>query len=107
MTLTVVTGSCPHAIFLEKHVCSDCITNEDALEFSKLVRTGQRFTGQNSVIIGEPMFKVIGGRCVNDPGVTVIQCNLQSNFCYKKGNDCTTQHDTSNGHLYYQEIYCH
>ena len=100
------TGTCPHENFLAKHVCRHCTTEKEALEFSREARVGHWATGRNSVIIGNPQFVHSGESCHNDPGVTVLECNLNSGYCYFRGRDCKTRHHTENGHLFYRETAC-
>jgi hypothetical protein len=46
--------SCPHPSFVRKHLCLDCRTEADALDFSK----GRMDTNANTVLFGNPTFEV-------------------------------------------------
>ena len=101
--------NCPHANFSRKHWCKDCVTEEDALEFS-LPRIGQ--TGLNSVLAGTLQdldFQINSDRglCQNEKLGVVFECNLERRNCRLRGKQCTTYHHTGNGHMYYQSTRCH
>ena len=96
--------SCPHPAFITKHLCRDCATEEDALEFSK---PRKHQTGLNSVLAGNVSFEINDhGRCQNEELATVFECNLQTENCKLRGRNCTTYHNTGNGHMYYQNTFC-
>lgn len=98
------TGDCPHRSFLRKHVCQNCRTTADALEFSK----GRQDTVVNTVLLGRLNFRHDNtkiGRCTHD-AVQAMKCNLQTNTCQVMGQSCVSSHDTGNGHLFYREIKC-
>ena len=97
--------TCPHPAFTRKHHCQHCQNEEDALEFSS-PRRGE--TGRNSVLAGNVMNFQINdrGHCQNENLGVVYECNLQMGYCRLRGEQCTTYHNTGNGHLYYDSTRC-
>ena len=100
--------NCPHFNFARKHLCEDCVTEEDALIFSR-PRIGE--TGQNSVLAGTLQdldFQINSDRgvCQNEKLGVVFECNLELQNCRLRGKQCTTYHHTGNGHMYYQSTRC-
>ena len=100
------SNGCPHPTFVLKHLCKDCNTNQDALDFSKERRIGRYKTNKNSVVFGSPGYKFDGGEdCVSDP-VKIVTCTLNTGHCVENGHNCICKHSNRNGHLFYQDIRC-
>ena len=107
---------CPHKNFLIKHVCPGCLTEGDALDFSRL--RGERLREQhhrqgrirkvnlNTVIFGTPKFIEVEDRCVNENPVTAFKCTMRENSCRRMGDNCLVKHHFKTGHLFPEEIEC-
>ena len=105
---------CPHNLFVRKHLCANCSSEEDALEISKR-RVKFSPTVVNGVIFGDKDddnwevvtnlhgFKTL---CKNKIGMMHYTCNLNANRCRRNGKNCFTLHDTENGHFYYKKTVC-
>ena len=105
---------CPHNMFVRKHLCANCSSEEDALEISKR-RVKFSPTVVNGVIFGnednnfwETVTNLHGHKtlCKNKVGMMHYTCNLKANRCRRNGKNCFTLHDTENGHFYYQKTVC-
>lgn len=105
---------CPHNMFVKKHLCENCSSEEDALEISKR-RVKFSPTVVNGVIFGneddnfwETVRNLHGHKtlCKNKIGMMHYTCNLKANRCRRNGKNCFTLHDTENGHFYYQKTVC-
>jgi hypothetical protein len=98
---------CPHPAFIKKHWCQeDCTTKEDALVFSLARRLE---TGRNTVLAGYTTFDrdpEDSDMCKNVALTTVYQCNLAPGNCWLFGNNCTVNHHTYSGHMFYQKVDC-
>jgi len=104
------TPSCPHPNFVAKHLCLDCLTEEDALEFSR-DRNRIQATAVNTVFFGNSSFTSVSPKsteqlCENDVPLLTYNCNIQRNECRLVGNECKGKHSTDNGHLFYKEVKC-
>jgi hypothetical protein len=94
---------CPHPSFVTKHVCVGCSTEKEALELSN--QRKKKFN-KNTVLMGNPSFKMVDGMCVNAEPVPVYNCMRRQGTCQRAGKKCTTKHDTTTGHLFYREVKC-
>lgn len=101
------TPPCPHSTFMRKHVCKNCLNEEDALEFS-IKRQEISYTNVNTVIFGDPEFEFDQETrlCRNRLGQKVMTCTISNEMCRMDGENCTTFHSTGNGHLYYRDTKC-
>ncbi|CAB4062869.1 unnamed protein product [Lepeophtheirus salmonis] len=100
-------SDCPHEMFVNKHLCVDCKTLQDALEFSRN-RQSYGDTNVNTVFFSSSVFESKKGDrelvCVNTTPLRAVKCTLSSNHCYEMGSNCIGKHAVSNGHLFYHEI---
>ena len=105
---------CPHNMFVRKHLCANCSSEEDALKISKR-RVNFSPTVVNGVIFGneddnlwETVTNLPGHKtlCKNKIGMMHYTCNLNANRCRRNGKNCFTLHDTENGHFYHRKTVC-
>ena len=95
---------CPHDAFVRKHLCQDCRTPGDALEYSHS-RLAQGIH-INTVLFGDPNFELIEDQfCQNIERLVTYNCDLARNISYHQGS-CKAKHHTTTGHLFYREMDC-
>jgi len=100
------SNDCPNSRFVAKHMCTDCHSEKDALEFS-IKRNLKYPTSLNTVFVGNSTFSLNhNGHCVNTSPMMAFNCRTNLGSCVVKGNRCTGPHHAGNGHLYYNEITC-
>ncbi|QQP40290.1 Uncharacterized protein FKW44_014285 [Caligus rogercresseyi] len=100
---------CPHEMFVNKHLCVDCNSIQEALAFSRR-RQAYGGTNVNTVFFGSSQFesKQAHGEsvCVNTTPLKAVKCTINTNHCFELGQNCHGEHAVSNGHLFYQAIRC-
>ena len=106
--------NCPHNRFIEKHLCVNCTTVEDALAYSE-ARVKFAPTGTNGVLFGTsdkqawdsvPIPNENYHLCQNKHGMNHYTCNMKTKKCRLDGSNCYSWHHTRNGHLFYKETIC-
>merc|ERR1711915_271580 len=108
------SGDCPHPKYLHDHVCSDCHTAEQALEFSRkkwspsgvntvLVLDENKQVEDNYKLVEEPNEVVCLSR---QPATIIWQCRTDRGYCnvMHRNMVCTFYHADRNGHFFYNRM---
>lgn len=95
---------CPNPVFISKHVCSQCRTNNDIVQFAVGVAAyriahGYAPTHLNSVFTGTPTYRQAGTRCIFYTAVPKYDCfraGVTWNCVFQRNVRAT--HDLNSGH---------
>jgi hypothetical protein len=102
-------ATCPNQIFVNKHVCTHCVTHADVSNFAAGVAAyraanGYAYTTLNSVFTGTPSYRQLGTRCQFTSSIGKYDCRLTAGNwnCYFQRHVIAT-HDLNTGHYFYQQ----
>ncbi|CAL4066667.1 unnamed protein product, partial [Meganyctiphanes norvegica] len=113
---SILRSSCPNYKFIDKHVCSTCVTAADALQFSKEHRgePAPRRVSRNTVFEGQDITYTAGN--YNNEDTCRLTTHVKTWNCYhdrkgtwthcKEMGHCTAQSAMVNGHFFHQSLNC-